>query len=300
MSNPLQPQNNSTSKKKGAPITPLWVISALLGLCEIVTGIVGTQVTGNIQLILTLFVVIFPLLIAGAFFSILWKKPYVFYPPGDFEKETNVAEYVQALGGPSPVEAAEKQRQLLDKSDETSSTVSSSTNDREDPTAVPLDEAADKKKTDLALTIFNYFGFKRMRYSDVSDEIAKAIFNLGAHHGFNLFDGSQKITFFGLFSDFDFAEIVARVRFLFNNIAHAYETVSENPDEERRKMARKYLDQIEIEILLPENAPKEDIKQKIEEYRPSGIDVPLILSKLSFLKTTVQKEYENMGINKAK
>ena len=294
------PKMETFSKKIKTSITPLWVISALLGLCEVVTGVVGTQVTGNIQLMLTIFVVVFPVLIAVAFFTILWIKPYVFYPPGDFEKETNVSEYVRALGGPSPVEAAEKQRQLIGKSDETSSTLSSSPNNQEISTTVPQDEEANKKKTELALTIFNYFGFKRMRYSDVSDDISRAIFNLGAHHGFNLFDGIQGITFFGLFSDFDFTEIVTRVRFLFNNIALAYERVKEHPDEAQREIAQKYLDQIQIEILLPENAPEEDIKLKIEEYRPSGIDVPLILSKPSILKTTVQNEYENMGIESLK
>ena len=59
-----------------------------------------------------------------------------------------------------------------------------------------------------------YFAFKRMRYSDVSDATSRAVFNLGAVHGFNLFDGVPGITFFGYFPDLDPAEVVARVRFL--------------------------------------------------------------------------------------
>lgn len=77
--------------------SPLWVISLFVSLAEIVTGIAVTQASGNIQIALTVFVIVFPLLIATLFFLTLWYKPYVFYPPKEFGKDTTVIQYVEAM-----------------------------------------------------------------------------------------------------------------------------------------------------------------------------------------------------------
>jgi hypothetical protein len=79
------------------PITPLWIIALFVSLTETVLGVAVVQTTGGIQMALTAFVVIFPLLIAIAFFMILWNKPYVFYPPNEYGKKTDVASYVKAM-----------------------------------------------------------------------------------------------------------------------------------------------------------------------------------------------------------
>ena len=60
---------------------PLWVISLFVSLTEAVTGIAVTQAHGGVQGALTAFEIVFPLLVASAFFLILWNRPYVLYPP---------------------------------------------------------------------------------------------------------------------------------------------------------------------------------------------------------------------------
>lgn len=80
-------------------MTPLWLIAGFLSLTEIIAGIAATQTTGGAQISLVFFVCSFPILVASAFFYILWHKPYVLYPPGDFGLAQNVSEYVHAMHG---------------------------------------------------------------------------------------------------------------------------------------------------------------------------------------------------------
>ena len=78
-------------------ITPLWIVALFVSLTETVLGIAVTQTAGGIQVSLTVFVLTFPVVIAGAFFLVLWHKPYVFYPPTEFGHHINVGEYVEAM-----------------------------------------------------------------------------------------------------------------------------------------------------------------------------------------------------------
>lgn len=64
--------------------TPLWVISLFLGLTQTVVTVGVTRTDGTVQAVLAVFVVLFPVLIAGGFFAILWNRPQVFYSPGEY------------------------------------------------------------------------------------------------------------------------------------------------------------------------------------------------------------------------
>jgi hypothetical protein len=90
-------------------MTPLWVISLFVSLTEVVTGIAVTKAEGGIQIALTAFVIAFPLLVASAFFYILWSKPYVFYPPTEFSGGVDVNQYVSAMGARVAVVRADLQ-----------------------------------------------------------------------------------------------------------------------------------------------------------------------------------------------
>lgn len=90
-------------------MTPLWVISLFVSLTEVVTGIAVTRAEGGIQIALTAFVIAFPLLVASAFFYILWSKPYVFYPPTEFSSGVDVNQYVSAMGARVAVVRADLQ-----------------------------------------------------------------------------------------------------------------------------------------------------------------------------------------------
>lgn len=78
-------------------LTPLGIIGSFLSLTEIVAGIAATKTTGAIQTMLVIFVCIFPMAVAGAFFIILWSRPHVFYPPAEFGSQQDVRAYVEAM-----------------------------------------------------------------------------------------------------------------------------------------------------------------------------------------------------------
>ncbi len=84
-------------KKNKQPITPLWIISLFVSLTESVLTVAVIKTEGDIQFALTAFVLIFPLLVAGCFFTILWNRPYVFYPPTEYGEGTDVERYVKAM-----------------------------------------------------------------------------------------------------------------------------------------------------------------------------------------------------------
>jgi len=77
-------------------LTPLWVISLFVTLTEVFLSIGVIKSTGWIQVALTAFVIIFPLIIAIGFFSILWCRPYVFYSPKEYD-QPDVRQYVEAM-----------------------------------------------------------------------------------------------------------------------------------------------------------------------------------------------------------
>jgi hypothetical protein len=78
-------------------LNPLWIISLFLGITEITVGVVATQVTSWIQGLFAIFAVAFPAIVAAAFFTVLWKKSYVFYAPRDFPRHLDVQAYVAAM-----------------------------------------------------------------------------------------------------------------------------------------------------------------------------------------------------------
>lgn len=89
----------TTDNQKQVParsMTPLLVISLFISLTETVLGIGVIQTTGGIQIALTVFVIVFPLLIATAFFVILWNRNYVFYSPNEYGQQ-DVKQYVEAM-----------------------------------------------------------------------------------------------------------------------------------------------------------------------------------------------------------
>ena len=67
-----------------AKMTPLWVISLFLSLTEVIAGIAATQTTGNLQTALVCFVIIFPFLVAGMFFYMLYHRPENLYAPSEY------------------------------------------------------------------------------------------------------------------------------------------------------------------------------------------------------------------------
>jgi uncharacterized protein YbaP (TraB family) len=89
--------DKSEMQPRKSSMTPLWVISLFLTLTETMLGVGVIQTSGGIQVALTVFVLVFPLLVACAFFGILWFKPYVFYTPYEFGSAADAATFIDAI-----------------------------------------------------------------------------------------------------------------------------------------------------------------------------------------------------------
>ena len=87
----------SEVQQRKSSMTPLWVISLFLTLTETMLGVGVIQTNGGIQVALTVFVLAFPLLVACAFFGILWFKPYVLYSPYEFGSAADAATFIDAI-----------------------------------------------------------------------------------------------------------------------------------------------------------------------------------------------------------
>lgn len=74
--------------------------AAFVTLTEAVLGYALTQVSGGVQIALTVFVISFALLVASAFFLILWHRPWVFYPPSEYQN-VNPRDFMSALQAPT-------------------------------------------------------------------------------------------------------------------------------------------------------------------------------------------------------
>ena len=65
-------------------LTPLWIVAIFVSFAEAISGGALISTLGDVQLILTYFVVIFPSGVAVGFFILLYKKNWVFYSPSEF------------------------------------------------------------------------------------------------------------------------------------------------------------------------------------------------------------------------
>lgn len=78
-------------------MTPLVIISAFVSLVEITLTVGIVQTSGSVQLILTWFAVLFPVLIAIGFFVLLWSKPYHLYAPTEYSQSGSASEFISAI-----------------------------------------------------------------------------------------------------------------------------------------------------------------------------------------------------------
>ena len=190
------------------------------------------------------------------------------------------------IGLSSPQDAAQEQKRLMKQAVDQARAVV--------PEPAPVVEAT-APEPNLASKVMDYFAFHKLRYTDVTTGDTRAVFALGAGHGFNLFDGISDIVFFGYFQDLPVREIVARVRFLLNNIESSYKRI-ESAEGELKESAKKFLDMIRVDVLVPENADKGQIQRAIDEYQPAIRHVAVTLYKPSDMTAAVDNEYAKMGI----
>lgn len=152
-----------------------------------------------------------------------------------------------------------------------------------------------------ASDVLKYFGFRGLRYSDVTSDDTGAIYRLGASYGFNLFDGPDGVVFFGYFHEMDPVDVIVNTRFLINNIRSAVERVR-NPvitiglSDEQRRFAIELLEGLSITLLVSEDAPVDEIADRIREARDPGPAFPLEVIRPSDMATQIRDEYEKIAL----
>jgi hypothetical protein len=161
-----------------------------------------------------------------------------------------------------------------------------------EPTGRPVGVASEATK---------YFGFRGYRYSDVANEDTAAVYRLGANFGFNLFDGSDGVVFFGYFHEHDPVDIVVNTRFLVNNLALSHTRITDPKQSgsytaEQRQAAIELLDSTSITLLCPEEAPIDAMRERIEEHMAGSWRVPLTLIRPSELSKIVEDEYRKIAL----
>ena len=147
-----------------------------------------------------------------------------------------------------------------------------------------------------ASEVLKYMAFRGLRYTDVTTNEARALFNLGSIHGFNLFDGQEEIVFYGYFREEELREIAVRIKFLLNNIAIAYKQIQELTNETFKEVAKKVLDRIMIEVLVPEDAPIDRMAEKIKDFQPHVRHISVVLKKPSDIEKEVKRHYDFVGL----
>jgi hypothetical protein len=148
-----------------------------------------------------------------------------------------------------------------------------------------------------ASDVLKYMSFRGLRFSDIeSDDMTRTVFNLGAIHGFNLFDGPEEIVFFGYFHQEEPREIAVRVKFLLNNIILGYKRSQEQKDESFQELGRKFLGMVRIEVLIPEEANGDKMATKIDKFQPEIRKIPVAIRKPTDIEQEVRSQYEQIGL----
>ena len=152
--------------------------------------------------------------------------------------------------------------------------------------------ADDQAKID----ILKYYTAKDMRFTDVTDKTNATIYGWGWSLGFNLFNGSKGFKFHGYFPKQEPQKVMFNVKQLIKNIGDANDRVETLKDNsEAFQEARNILDNISIDVLVAEDAPKEKMSEKISEFQPANLNISVNFICLSDIEAALEQEYESIG-----
>lgn len=183
-----------------------------------------------------------------------------------------------AIGRANPQSAAEAQGRLLKEA-------------VGDERRMAEGKAEEPEQDNLAQEAMDYFAANGLKYTDVTSGDAQVMFSLGSPFSFNMFDGPQRIIFFGFFHREDQKKIATRIRFLLRNIGSAYERISA-ANGELAETGRKLLDSVEVIVMVSEDADKDRILAVAEAHQPDQRSVPIKLLTPSELREKAGQAYE--------
>jgi hypothetical protein len=191
---------------------------------------------------------------------------------------------LSALIGDYPAEDEDLRRNLIEQADTDS--------DIESRSALSGDEKNEEQI--LADYVVNYFNLRGLRYTTITDQITESIYNLGANNGFSLFDGDEKISLFGYFHEVDEDDIIMRVRGLLSNISISYTKTNKHPNPDERNKVLEILNQISIEVLIPEEASRERLDRKFSDFKDEFREVPIDMITPSELREEVERKKQEI------
>ena len=76
---------------------PLGIISLFFSISEAFVLYSITKASGSIQWVLIIFAFIILFGVGFMFFYILWKKPYLYYPPSEYNQDVKPGDYISAI-----------------------------------------------------------------------------------------------------------------------------------------------------------------------------------------------------------
>jgi len=76
---------------------PLWIISLILGICQLTLGAATTLTSGWIQGVFAIFMVIYTSSVTAGFFYLLNSRAHVFYSPREYKGGATVEQYSKAV-----------------------------------------------------------------------------------------------------------------------------------------------------------------------------------------------------------
>ena len=143
--------------------------------------------------------------------------------------------------------------------------------------------------------ILQYYTLKGLRWSDISVPPYNTMYILGSPMGFNLFDGREEFVFFGYFLEYEPRQIMVNVKLLMKNIVATYERAKAATPSAEVKAALGILDRICIDVLTPENAPIDKMKDKVDDFQADFHKITVRFLRLSDIDEALKQEYESIG-----
>ncbi len=159
-----------------------------------------------------------------------------------------------------------------------------------DPSSTPVKPAA---------VVTDYYNIKGLDYSSVAVEPCKSLYALARNFGFNLFDGSDNYTYLGYFHDFEPKVIVLRVKFLLEKLAIAIDELKKRltDPKENKELILSFLNlskKIHIDVLIPNNAPKDSMMMRIGKFQKDELKIDVNLLTYNEIERFVSKEYDKI------
>ncbi len=159
-----------------------------------------------------------------------------------------------------------------------------------DPSSTPVKPAA---------KVMDYYNMKGLDYSSVAVDPCKSLYSLAVNFGFNLFNGPNNFTYFGYFHDFEPKVIVLRVKFLIEKLTNAIKELRKGLADptQNKKSILSYLnlsEKIHIDILIPNDAPKDSMMTRIDGFQKDGLKIDVNLLTSIEIEEFVNKEYDKI------